>query len=199
MTNLRDPRWQAIGVLLAFYAFVFTSLAAVPAFRGALHGTVTGQIVFGVLLFVPAGLLLVVRFFDRSQAPRLSRRAMRATEATIQEYRRAWIDACKQNEPRYLWETTTKDYFFVIERKIQECNAAFTRNACQDMMVAQWTFLKAFALEHRSAVIRTDETWTYQYVSGHENIRDFSFSYSLRLDDGRWKVSGVKRFVLDDT
>ena len=56
----------------------------------------------------------------------------------------------------------------------------------------------AYAREKDVAVVRTDETWNYQYQSGQLRTKDISFRYSLRLEGAKWKISDGESFPLDE-
>lgn len=196
MINLRDPRWQALGVLLALYVFIVTSVVTIPGLQKSLFGTFYGWISFGILLLVPVVVLISLRLLDQKQSPRLSRKDRKLIEAAITDFRRLWIAACRQNEPRFLWNATTEEAYFDMEEQIRQCHEQLREYSCTNMTLARLEPLNAYATKREKAVMRTDETWTYEYSTGQMKTEDISIRYFLRREDLKWKISDFERFRL---
>ena len=199
MIDLRDPRWQAIGALLGLYAFIVTSIIAVPELREPLFRTTYGRIAFAVFLLIPVGFLPAMRLIEHRRRPRLSRRDGKAIELTIEKYHQTWITACEKNEPRHLWTITTGECYFEIESKVKECHQKFREYLCQNMALTTFELLKVYAVEDGIAVARADMIWTFTYTTGRQLTKDVSTRYHLMRQDNVWKISRVEHFSLDES
>ena len=195
MIDLRDPRWEAIGVLIAIYALILGGLTTIRGLKVFLLETPQGIALFILLLIVPIVILAALRCRGRRRKPKLSRKDKAAIREVILRYNHDFVKAVTQRDPRFLWGTVTKDAYLNFVERAYERHLTSLQQHSATVGLCSIEFLNIDAPEPGTAVARVDETWEYSYANDRSVTSVAYNRYSLEKTDNIWRIADVEHFV----
>jgi hypothetical protein len=193
---LTDPRWEAIGVLVAIYALVIGGLATVQGLKEFLMGTLLGILLFIFLLLLPVVVLAVWWYSKSPRRPRLSRKDRSAIKEIILRHNQDFAKAVNQQDPRFLWETVTNDaYLTFVEKRYEKLVNSLLQHAAT-LKLYSADFITISATEAGKAVARVDETWMYSFAQGGQTASAVHNRYTLQKTGEYWLIDRAELFIL---